>query len=417
MNPDNPNKEEKEVDPYFDRLNSGYGSMFDENAESMTVNVSIQEDGIPGFEQTQSTSNMAIPPLNPDTFVCMEDQSKYYFSRTQIEVPKEYFHLIKKTRIGDQDEFHLIPQTAEQNENLLKINPTKYMNGTREGDYGFWVVLPKRYRCRHLKMQLIDVEGNPDYTKTEKLCATRRSVTGAFFDIGENPIFACDLRDPYDVSTSDLITKSLKLKVEKGKQRRDYALPKFILEKSLDLIKSQFEQVGISIAQIKSAQEKLKIDAERYNKHKNTTTPDQLIQVVSNYQWQSMNYIAKTVMDVILSSHMQIISTMALIVQELDTTQDELEATHSTYQQACGDISEDILQLKSLIEQIGGDYDSKRDLVDQANSQIDEISSQLANISEIFEQNEDEQEEEYEQEDEDDDQEDEDDDQADSKVN
>jgi hypothetical protein len=80
-------------------------------------------------------------------------------------------------------------------------------------------VKPVRPQCRHFVRQMTDLSDNTDHVFLARLCTARRDDGGEFLSIRDSQIFACDMRDPRDESSSDRIEQFDRNKIALGEER------------------------------------------------------------------------------------------------------------------------------------------------------------------------------------------------------
>lgn len=124
-------------------------------------------DGLPTV--TASLSDTDIPPLSPETLVCMGDYSEFMMPDGKALPRSE----VEPSGNGP-------PLTME-------------WRAKGSGD----VVEPKRRPCAHYVRQLTQLPHNPEHQQLIRLCSARRTTEGAMMSVGERGLWDCDMRSPF----------------------------------------------------------------------------------------------------------------------------------------------------------------------------------------------------------------------------
>jgi hypothetical protein len=89
-----------------------------------------------------------------------------------------------------------------------------------------WVVVrPLRPPCKHYVRQQGSFHLNAANRKYYRLCSARRTTEGTFMTVSDTGMWACDMRDPYDVESTKVLDDFDKLKIDQGSKRQH--LPMF----------------------------------------------------------------------------------------------------------------------------------------------------------------------------------------------
>ena len=90
----------------------------------------------------------------------------------------------------------------------------------------FWLAVePIRPQCVHYVRQKGTFHLNAAHKKYYRLCAARRTTEGTFMTVSDSGMYACDMREPYDVTSAQLLEDFDQLKIAQGATRQ--SLPIF----------------------------------------------------------------------------------------------------------------------------------------------------------------------------------------------
>lgn len=144
---------------------------FDDLTESFNPGTVLKvtgSDGLPTQVVPEHASD--IPELSPETLVCMGDFSEFF---------------------GQNGIQRYAPEDVEQlpdGSYVVKLNPNVY-------------VVPKRLPCVHYVRQVTQLDANPEIKYHARLCALRRSTSGAFMNLSDVAMWACNQREPRDIAS------------------------------------------------------------------------------------------------------------------------------------------------------------------------------------------------------------------------
>lgn len=160
-------EDEEEFSP-FDELGDEYAGE--------PIQKVLGEDGLPTIAAPGPTRD--IPPLSPETLICMGDYSEFRSAEGEVfsfaEVEREPY-------AGPDDSGH-------------------HPSGWRWVKRGTHLrVEPKRRPCKHYIRQLTQLERNPEHRQLIRLCSGRRTTEGAMMSVGERGLWECDMRVPLAV--------------------------------------------------------------------------------------------------------------------------------------------------------------------------------------------------------------------------
>lgn len=193
------------------------------------------EDGMP--RPVQSQEDFA-PPLAVETLVCLEDRSHFVvrdrwgdilvsFEPGEVEQAPNGTWRVKESRfieaLGEEwNEWRRKWDKQARNADVIREMLLNRVEHVRELQVGSgWVqVFPRRPQCKHMMRQLTDVTGNTESAMMERCCTARRDNHGEFMSVVDAQIAACELRDPHDAETREVLDRFDALKIKKGAERR-----------------------------------------------------------------------------------------------------------------------------------------------------------------------------------------------------
>lgn len=174
-------------------------SPFDEVADEFkpsSIKKITGPDGLP--TNSHQTKDSDIPPLSPETLVCMEDMSKFVV----------------------RDEYGTIKTEYENVDVLRKPNGGYFLK-----EHPDTVVEPIRPRCAHYIRQMAMFDHNPDGKVHLRLCAARRTTEGTFMTVRDSAMWACSMRSPRDLITEEKFLDAFDTtKIEQGKNRENFSI-------------------------------------------------------------------------------------------------------------------------------------------------------------------------------------------------
>jgi hypothetical protein len=174
---------------------------FDEVDEDFQPGPAVRIMGPDGIMQTvDTTTESDIPALSTESLVCMGNFSKFVLRDDWGNIRTEF-----------------LPSAV-----------TRRPNGkwTAEDVSGHVVeVFPIRPQCKHYVRQQGSFHLNAQNKKHYRLCAARRTTEGTFMTVSDLGMWACDMRDPYDVASVKHLDDFDTLKIKQGKERTN--LPMF----------------------------------------------------------------------------------------------------------------------------------------------------------------------------------------------
>ena len=176
-------------------------SPFDEIADDYKpseIKKVIGEDGLPTNAAPVAQSD--IPPLSPETLVCMEDTSKFV-------TRDEYGKIIS---VWEPDKVEQLPNGKY----YLKDEHTKKTE-----------VQPIRPRCQHYVRQMAMFDYNAAAKVHLRLCSARRTTEGTFMTVRDSAMWGCSMREPRDIETEQKCLDEFDAqKIEQGKNREHFSI-------------------------------------------------------------------------------------------------------------------------------------------------------------------------------------------------
>jgi len=178
-------------------------------------------DGMPTNFAPYSDDRSDIPPLGPDTLVCMGVFDEFVvrgqwgdiIARVPAEVveraPDGSWRVSKEQFIQHNPDPNPKGKVRQWVEKQLERYASKWVQ-----------VEPIRPPCRHYLRQFAPYYLNPTNRKVFRLCAARRTTEGAFMDLSDVGMYCCDLREPRHVESEDLINAFDRKKMSQGKHRK-----------------------------------------------------------------------------------------------------------------------------------------------------------------------------------------------------
>ena len=194
-------------------------------------------DGLPAFKESDPSDTQAIP-FTWETQLCIEDDREYVeiFGQELADrgwlvvdddeddpdpdAPAEWL-----TPEGDPVDIDVLskydPEGIKRVRRTFKPEEVEHRWGVHvvKGSPGFWLpVRPRRERCKHYCRQVFSNDSQPDPTLPGhqivfRVCKARRSNGGAYMSLGNEGIYACDLRDPIDETSTSLQDKKDRTKL------------------------------------------------------------------------------------------------------------------------------------------------------------------------------------------------------------
>lgn len=181
-------------------------------------------DGLPEFVEPDPEQTQAIP-FTWETQLCIEDDREYVEIFRQelsargwrVHQPDQWFtpsgdevRLSVRRRYDSEgrelERERFNPDEVQERWGVFMVPKTKKDDGRPQS----WLpVRPRRERCVHLRRQVFSNDDVPDpaddgHQIVFRVCAARRSNGGAYMSLGNEGIYCCDFREPFDVPSSRL---------------------------------------------------------------------------------------------------------------------------------------------------------------------------------------------------------------------
>lgn len=159
-------------------------------------------DGMPQPASNLSMQDTLAPTLDPDTFVCMADESRWVVDVSNhagtLETDTNWFELdqaelerVLEGRDG-QRSIAVSDLTEEHRAGLLGYLRRFGERGTR------FCVEPIRPQCAFYRRVMTDFEGQAEIKAVERACTAQRTEGGEFIALRDTRVYACEHRAPRD---------------------------------------------------------------------------------------------------------------------------------------------------------------------------------------------------------------------------
>lgn len=218
----------------------------------------VEEDFNPGPAQYQVggdglpitvdlTTESDIPALSTTSLVCMGDYSKFVLrdrwgeviatieaadvnrapdgrwrAKADVVVKRaEFWVAALKQKLATLKKEVPDVQFAESDNPLALLLSARADPGELVEYELEWVeVEPIRPPCKHYVRQQGSFHLNAANKKYYRLCSARRTTEGTFMTVSDTGMWACDMRDPYDVESTKVLDDFDKLKIDQGAKRQ-----------------------------------------------------------------------------------------------------------------------------------------------------------------------------------------------------
>lgn len=188
------------------------------------------QDGMPRISSAVSMEDSKAPPLEPETFVCMGDESAFVirdgWGATLITVAPERirrFELEDGRVIWVADLGHLETKAAH--------GPVCVAGGE-----AFWYeVKPLRTQCEFYRRVMIDFESDhqSEIRQVERCCTAQKTESGEFASLTNTRVHACELREPRDFVSEERLRKFDQARVDSTKKTEEPWDPDAALKEAL----------------------------------------------------------------------------------------------------------------------------------------------------------------------------------------
>jgi len=210
----------------------------------------LRSIGPDGLAQTMDgTTESDIPALSTGSLVCMGDYSSFVVRNPWGEIVATFEPAIVKRapdgrwrvplRLAVERSTVAIAVHRERLAELVSEAPSPMINadvsevsdtqvflamledpGVPRAFDPWWLpVEPIRPQCRHYVRQKGTFHLNAAHAKIYRLCAARRTTEGTFMTVSDSGMYACDMREPYDVGSAQLLEDFDQLKIAQGAKR------------------------------------------------------------------------------------------------------------------------------------------------------------------------------------------------------
>ncbi len=178
------------------------------------------QDGLPRVVSVISMEDSKAPPLEPETFVCMGDESAFVIRDRWGDVAVS-FSPTETRRAGDEFFIQRSNLVRSQIDALLQVERELREIGwlTESGDS--WVkVEPLRPQCVHYRRVMLDFEGDhqSEIRQLERSCTAQRSEGGEYLSLGNTRVHACEHRSPPDFVSEQRLRKFDQARVDSTKK-------------------------------------------------------------------------------------------------------------------------------------------------------------------------------------------------------
>ncbi len=187
------------------------------------------ESGLPRVVSAVSMADSAAPPLEPETFVCMGDESAFVI-RDHWGEP---LIRVDPTRVRWYRGENGVPPgwvtglTPE--EHKVAGEPFSVFGGDR-----LWYrVEPLRPQCEHYCRVMTDFEGSNEHKTVERVCTAQRTEGGEYIALGNTRVYACEHRSPRDFVSEQRLRKFDAESVARSKKSVEYWDGEAALEEAL----------------------------------------------------------------------------------------------------------------------------------------------------------------------------------------
>jgi hypothetical protein len=180
--------------------------------------VTDPKDGLPRVASTVSMEDSKAPPLEPESFVCMGDESVFVVRDLWGEV-RLRFDPTEVRRSEDEYFVRRDSLSAERLESLSVVERELYDIGALSGKTDLLLkVHALRPQCHHYRRVMTDFEGHDVHRTVERVCSAQRTEGGEYVALGNTRIYACEHRSPRDFVSEDRLRKFDAERVAEGKK-------------------------------------------------------------------------------------------------------------------------------------------------------------------------------------------------------
>ncbi len=163
-------------------------------------------DGLPRPTVQADYSVTAAPKLDPKTFICMADMSKFVIRNSQGDVIAEFEPY--EVRRAANGSWHIVrdqlpPEDWEKLVMALQ-GPVVLGSFVAQG-VATLTVEPIRPQCHHYRRQMVDYPGSDEHRFIGRSCMALRDENGEFVTLRDTRVYACELREPRHLESEALL--------------------------------------------------------------------------------------------------------------------------------------------------------------------------------------------------------------------
>lgn len=172
------------------------------------------QDGLPRVASSLSMEDTVAPSLDPETFVCMGDESAFVVRDHWGDVLVS----IEPSRVRWYHGLQTWVAPLTKHEHAAAGGPISVVGGADL----WYVVEPLRPQCEHYKRVMTDFEGDEEHVRIERVCAAQRTEGGEYVALGDTRIHACEHRLPRDFVSEQRLRKFDADRVAEGKKSEEF---------------------------------------------------------------------------------------------------------------------------------------------------------------------------------------------------
>jgi len=185
-------------------------------------------DGLPRTFSAVSMEDSKAPPLEPETFVCMGDESVFVIRNSWGAA----LITLDPSRVRRNRGFGWVAALSDK-ERELAGSPTSVLGG----DQLWFEVEPLREQCAYYRRVMTDFENDhqTEIRAVERVCAAKRTETGEFESLSNMRVHACEHREPRDFVSEERLRKFDQARMDASKKTEEPWDPEAALEEALRL--------------------------------------------------------------------------------------------------------------------------------------------------------------------------------------
>ncbi len=177
------------------------------------------QDGMPRISSAVSMEDSKAPPLEPETFVCMGDESvfviRYGWGEDLIRLPATRVRRYFDTEDGQP----VWVASLSDEERKQALGPTVFVGGNT----WWFLVEPLRTQCEHYRRVMTDFENEHQspIRLVERVCTAQRSDAGEYVSLSNTRVHACEHRSPRDFVSEERLRKFDQARVESATKKSE----------------------------------------------------------------------------------------------------------------------------------------------------------------------------------------------------